>query len=88
MSRSTSSSTAGSSTGPTRPTYFEPLLNRTCGTTGNTNLSYYSNPRVTARIEAASRLSGEARRKAWADLDADLMRTDPPWAPLRARGDP
>ena len=25
---------------------------------------------------------GPARRKAWADLDADLMRDDPPWAPI------
>jgi hypothetical protein len=40
---------------------------------------------VTARIDAASRLSGTARRKAWADLDADLMRTDPPWAPISHR---
>ena len=37
---------------------------------------------MTARINAASRLSGEARRKAWADLDVDLMRNDPPWAPV------
>ena len=34
------------------------------------------------RIEAANRLTGEARRKAWADLDIDLMRDNPPWAPL------
>ena len=33
-------------------------------------------------MEAASRLSGPARRNAWADLDADLMRNDPPWAPI------
>ena len=39
-------------------------------------------PRVNARIEAANRLTGEARRKAWADLDVDLMRDNPPWAPL------
>ena len=36
---------------------------------------------MNARIAAANRLSGAARRKAWADLDADLMRNDPPWAP-------
>ena len=39
-------------------------------------------PTVNERIEAANRLSGEARRKAWADLDVDLMRDNPPWLPL------
>jgi peptide/nickel transport system substrate-binding protein len=34
------------------------------------------------RIEATNRLTGEARRRAWADLDVDLMRNDPPWAPF------
>ena len=33
-------------------------------------------------MEAANRLTGAARRKAWADLDADLMRNNPPWAPI------
>jgi len=27
-------------------------------------------------------LTGEARRKAWADLDVEMMRDDPPWAPV------
>ena len=62
--------------------FFEPLLGGDLRATGNTNLSYYSNQRATARMEAASRLSGTARRNAWADLDADLMRDDPPWAPI------
>ena len=57
--------------------FFEPLLDRNFRAKGNTNFSYYSNPRVSARIEAASRLSGPARRKAWADLDAYLMRDRP-----------
>ena len=35
-----------------------------------------------ARIEAVQRLSGDARRDAWADLDVDLMRDNPPWAPF------
>jgi peptide/nickel transport system substrate-binding protein len=34
------------------------------------------------RVEAASRLTGDARLRAWADLDADLMRDNPPWAPF------
>jgi ABC-type transport system substrate-binding protein len=62
--------------------FIEPFLDPVLRKTGNGNYSYYSNRRVTARIAAASRLTGAARRKAWADLDADLMRNDPPWAPL------
>ena len=63
--------------------YFEPLLNgRNLGSTGNTNTSYFDEPRINARIAAANRLTGEARRKAWANLDVDLMRNDPPWAPF------
>jgi ABC-type oligopeptide transport system substrate-binding subunit len=49
---------------------------------GTSNLSYYESPSVNARIEAANRLTGESRRKAWADLDVELMRDDPPWAPF------
>jgi hypothetical protein len=33
-------------------------------------------------MDAANRLTGEARRRAWADLDIDLMRDNPPWAPF------
>jgi ABC-type oligopeptide transport system substrate-binding subunit len=62
--------------------YFEPLLNgANIGPTGNLNAAYFDNPRINARIAAAGRLRGAARRKAWADLDVDLMRNDPPWAP-------
>ena len=46
------------------------------------NASYFDDPETNAKIEAASRLTGEARRKAWADLDAYLMRDNPPVAPL------
>ena len=38
--------------------------------------------RVQRRIDAANRLSGDARQRAWEDLDIDLMRDDPPWAPF------
>ena len=61
---------------------FLPLLNPDLRPTGNVNYSYFKDARVSARIEAANRLGGAARRKAWADLDADLMRNDPPWAPI------
>ena len=58
------------------------LLNgKSIGPTGNYNVFYFDRPRVNARIEAVNALRGAARREAWADLDLDLMRTDPPGAP-------
>jgi oligopeptide transport system substrate-binding protein len=50
--------------------------------TGNLNVAYFDDPQTNARIDAANRLTGEARRKAWEDLDVRLMRDNPPWAPL------
>jgi ABC-type transport system substrate-binding protein len=62
--------------------YFEPLLDgASIRKTGNFTFSYFNDARVNARIRAANRLRGAARRKAWTDLDADLMRNNPPWAP-------
>ena len=59
--------------------FLETLLyGKNIGATDNLNLSYFDDPDTNAKIEAAGRLTGEARRKAWADLDIDLMRTDPP----------
>ena len=57
--------------------FFVPILTRGSGMGVN-----FDDPRVNARIEAANRLTGEARRRAWADLDVGLMRDDPPWAPF------
>jgi ABC-type transport system substrate-binding protein len=62
--------------------FYELLLAPDLSATGNFNLAYFRDPRVTARMEAANSLAGEARRKAWADLDVDLMRDNPPWAPI------
>ncbi len=62
--------------------FFQPLLGPELRPTGNQNFSYFRDPRVSTRIEAANRLSGSARRKAWTDLNSDLMRNDPPWAPI------
>jgi ABC-type oligopeptide transport system substrate-binding subunit len=50
--------------------------------TDNLNVSYFDDAKTKARIAAADRLTGEARRKAWAELDIDLMRSNPPWAPF------
>jgi ABC-type oligopeptide transport system substrate-binding subunit len=63
---------------PDPATFFVPLLAHGSRVWG-INLD---DPLIDRRIEAANRLSGEARRKAWADLDVDLMRENPPWAPL------
>ena len=38
--------------------------------------------RLERRIDAANRLTGDARRHAWEDLDVDLMRDDPPLVPF------
>ena len=64
--------------------FLEPILNgKDLGPTDNLNLSYFDDATTNARIEAAMRLPvGDARRKAWADLDADVMRTNPPVAPI------
>ncbi len=51
--------------------------------TGNTNFSYFVRPVGDRQDRGGESLAAApARRKAWADLDADLMRNDPPWAPI------
>ena len=68
--------------------FLATLLNgKSIRPTGNLNQSYFDDPETNARIEAASRLTGEARRRAWADLDIDLMRVNPPWAPIYHQND-
>jgi len=64
-------------------TIFGPLLDgRNLTKTGNTNVAYFNRPKVNRQIARAERLTGAARRKAWARLDQSLMRNDPPWAPV------
>lgn len=64
-------------------TFLATLLHgRSIRPTGSLNKAYFNDPQTNARIDAASRLTGEARRKAWQDLDIELMRNNPPWAPL------
>jgi ABC-type oligopeptide transport system substrate-binding subunit len=63
--------------------FFEPLLDgNNIKATGNYNFSYFDRPWVNRGIERIEGLTGETRRKAWADLDVKLMREDPPWAPF------
>ena len=64
-------------------TYFVPALDGNQITnTGNLNDAYYDRPRYNRAIERIDRMSGAARHKAWADLDVEMMRDDPPWAPF------
>jgi hypothetical protein len=45
-------------------------------------VSYFNRPRYNRAIARANRLTGAARRNAFAKLDTDMMRKDPPWAPF------
>ena len=61
--------------------YFGLLLDGdTLQQTGNFNLAYFNRPKYNTAIHRIEGMSGEARRKAWADLDVEMMRDDPPWA--------
>jgi ABC-type transport system substrate-binding protein len=63
--------------------FFQPLLNGdNLQPTGNENHAYFNRPKYNREIERIDRLSGAARRQAWADLDVEMMRDDPPWAPF------
>jgi peptide/nickel transport system substrate-binding protein/oligopeptide transport system substrate-binding protein len=68
---------------PDGSTYFQPLLNGDNITSrGNQNFAYFDRPTYNREIERIDGLSGAARRRAWADLDVEMMRDDPPWAPF------
>jgi len=63
--------------------FFGPLLNgATIGKIGNSNLAYFDRPKYNREIARINSLTGDARRRAWAHLDVDMMRNDPPWAPF------
>jgi peptide/nickel transport system substrate-binding protein len=49
---------------------------------GNTNFAYFDNSTYNRRMAAAQRLTGSARLQAFSKLDAEIMRTEAPWAPL------
>ena len=68
---------------PDASNFFVPLLDgRGITATGNVNVAYFDRPNVNRTIERIDRMTGLARRNAWADLDVELMRDDPPWAPF------
>jgi peptide/nickel transport system substrate-binding protein len=64
------------------PISFFSTLNGNLQPAGNQNFAYFDNPKYNRAIARISRLGGTARAKAWADLDVEMMRDDPPWAPF------
>jgi ABC-type oligopeptide transport system substrate-binding subunit len=63
--------------------FFGPLLaGDSLQQTGNANVAYFDRATYNREIERISRLTGESRRRAWANLDVEMMRDDPPWAPV------
>lgn len=63
-------------------TFFNRLTGRSIRQTLNSNIAYFNRPRYNRAIARIDRLSGKARRKAFANLDVNIMRNDPPWAPF------
>jgi ABC-type transport system substrate-binding protein len=48
----------------------------------NNNYSYWNNPAYNKKMQDAAKLSGDARYKAYGDLDIDIMKNQAPWVPL------
>ena len=70
---------------PTTRTRSRSSTSWTAGTSAKrrgANEARFNRPRYNRAIARIGRLSGEARRRAWAELDANMMRDDPPWAPF------
>jgi ABC-type oligopeptide transport system substrate-binding subunit len=64
-------------------TFFGPLLNgNNLRRKGNLNEARFDRPKYNRKIERIDRMRGEQRRRAWANLDVEMMRDDPPWAPV------
>ncbi len=75
---------------PDGSSFFLPTLDgRAIRPTGHSNFAYFDRPRYNIAIARINGLQGEARRRGWAALDAEMMRDDPPWAPFQnnARAD-
>jgi peptide/nickel transport system substrate-binding protein len=63
--------------------FFGPLLDGNNITpTDSTNFAYFDRPTYNHEIGRIERLRGSARREAWAELDVEMMRDDPPFAPI------
>jgi len=48
----------------------------------NSNYSYWTNKSYTQKMQAAARLSGNARYETYGKLDVDIMRNQAPWAAM------
>jgi ABC-type transport system substrate-binding protein len=62
--------------------FFVKLDGSTIRATNNPDEAYFNRPRYNRAIARADQLTGTARRKAFAQLDINMMRNDPPWAPF------
>jgi ABC-type transport system substrate-binding protein len=49
---------------------------------GNENYAYFDEAAYNQRMASADQLSGSARFQAFSALDADIMRSEAPWAPI------
>ncbi len=48
----------------------------------NNNVAYFNDPTYNAKMRAAARLVGPARFTTYGALDVDIMKNNPPWAPV------
>jgi peptide/nickel transport system substrate-binding protein len=66
--------------------FFHILLDgRTIQASNNNNVAYFNQPTVNSKIDAANKLTGPARAKAWGSLDIFTMKNYAPWAPIDNR---
>jgi ABC-type transport system substrate-binding protein len=70
----------GSSSLTADPFDFEALLLGDLKASGNTNLSYFNNPEINRKLQAASLLTGPARYKTYGNLDILITKNYAPWA--------
>jgi len=65
---------------PDPAVFFSWLNGNSIRPTGNTNFGYFDRPKYNRAIERIGRLPVEVRRGAWANLDLEMTRDDPPYA--------
>ena len=66
--------------------FFHILLDgRTLQASNNNNLAYFNQSAVNSKIDAANKLTGATRAKAWGSLDIYTMKNYAPWAPINNR---
>ena len=65
------------------PSWFSGIFHgRTIGRPGNSNWSYFSSPKYNRLFDAASRLMGDERYRAYGELDVQLSRDAAPAIPI------